>query len=487
MDSDALPSCLTYIENCYESFNLISFYKNFMFGQKDAAESIFKKCIGRFKRVENDDLRAWANTIAANNFEILNRTDASQYWRKLNVKEARKEAVANAEESIYKKLIIKFQSPPNGKRKRKESDMQKKYTLTIVPPTADNRWLINKCDVSQLFFELQEEAAQYIEETKEVPLEESVYELMSLQNILLIKPHQYNDRMLDIFGETLLTKVYQQQLGLWVDDCPSFDDEEATSIQEIVSSYMQKHTPLKVATHKLCSLVIEMDHIKTSAINAIRRLMEKLPVVQPLEGCKSENELCNTYVDPLLDSLLSDPENGVHLRWTNLNDTDEGLERPDSVISIMQSNWGNNLGYGEVKIEEPTTNKFMLAWNLCRLGHFSKDTINTTSNKSSISFQVKGHYITVYITTLNADGIYTMVELIHLQIPQSVENLDRLTTKSSLEKLLWVAHMFEKIRQQKKEESSEFVQMKRYGPGLAQFRELISDKRDRKRPCTLRF
>ncbi|KAI9019392.1 hypothetical protein CLU79DRAFT_818183 [Phycomyces nitens] len=69
-------------------------------------------------------------------------------------------------------------------------------------------------------------------------------------------------------------------------------------------SYMQKYTPLKVATHKLFSLVIEMDHIKTSAVNAIRRLMEKLPVVQPLEGCKSENELCNTYVDPLLDSLL---------------------------------------------------------------------------------------------------------------------------------------------------------------------------------------
>jgi hypothetical protein len=70
MDSDALPSCLTYIENCYESFDLISFYKDFKFGQKDIAESIFKKCIGRFKRVENDHLRAWANTITANEFEI---------------------------------------------------------------------------------------------------------------------------------------------------------------------------------------------------------------------------------------------------------------------------------------------------------------------------------------------------------------------------------------------------------------------------------
>lgn len=82
-----------------------------------------------------------------------------------------------------------------------------------------------------------------------------------------------------------------------------------------------------------------MDSIKTGAVNAIRRLMEKLPLVQPLEGCKSENELWNTYVDPILDSLFSNIENGVHLRWTNLIDTEQGLERPDSVISvIMQSN-----------------------------------------------------------------------------------------------------------------------------------------------------
>ncbi|KAG0985382.1 hypothetical protein G6F57_008865 [Rhizopus arrhizus] len=177
--------------------------------------------------------------------------------------------------------------------------------------------------------------------------------------------------MLDIFREKLLTEVYLQQFDLWVDGCPSFHDEETTSIQKIVNDYVQKRTTLKVANHKLCSLVLEMDSIKASAVNAIRRLMEKLPLVQPLEGCKSENELWNTYVYPLLDSLLSNVENGVHLRWTNLNDTEQGSERPDSVISVtMQSNWSENLEYGKAKIAEPTDNKFMLAWDLCRLGIF---------------------------------------------------------------------------------------------------------------------
>lgn len=80
-----------------------------------------------------------------------------------------------------------------------------------------------------------------------------------------------------------------------------------------------------------------------------------------------------------------------------------------------------------------------------------------------------------------------MLELTHIQIPQSVESLERLTTQTSLKQLLQVAYVFEKIRQQKKEETEEFFHMKRYGPGLVQLRELISDKKDRKRPCTLRF
>lgn len=59
--------------------------------------------------------------------------------------------------------------------------------------------------------------------------------IRSIQNILLMKPRQYNNQMLDIFGGKLLTEVYLQQFDLWVDGCPSFHDEETTSIQKIVN------------------------------------------------------------------------------------------------------------------------------------------------------------------------------------------------------------------------------------------------------------
>jgi hypothetical protein len=43
--------------------------------------------------------------------------------------------------------------------------------------------------------------------------------------------------------------------------------------------------------------------------------MEKLPMREPIERCTSETEIWSTYVDPVLDSLFSSPEEGVHLRW----------------------------------------------------------------------------------------------------------------------------------------------------------------------------
>ncbi|OAD70343.1 hypothetical protein PHYBLDRAFT_171726 [Phycomyces blakesleeanus NRRL 1555(-)] len=55
-------------------------------------------------------------------------------------------------------------------------------------------------------FKLQEAVVEYIKEAKEILLEESVYGLMSIQYILLMKPRQYNNQMLDIFGGKLLTE-----------------------------------------------------------------------------------------------------------------------------------------------------------------------------------------------------------------------------------------------------------------------------------------
>ncbi|KAG1205925.1 hypothetical protein G6F35_011371 [Rhizopus arrhizus] len=209
-----------------------------------------------------------------------------------------------------------------------------------------------------------------------------------------------------------------------------------------------------------------MDNIKTSVVNCIRRLMEKLPMREPIERCTSETEIWSAYVDPVLDSLLS-PEEGVHLRWTNKKDIQEEGERPDSIVSIMsQSQWSRNFGHGEAKIAEATENYHVLAWDLCRLGYFNKNIINKDNVKSSFAFQSKGHSVTFYISELAFDGVYVMTELNSIQIPKSVNTLETLITRRSLMCLMQVAHVFDKIKKEKKNTSQEFSSMKRVEPSL---------------------
>ncbi|KAI8888813.1 hypothetical protein K501DRAFT_172412 [Backusella circina FSU 941] len=57
---------------------------------------------------------------------------------------------------------------------------------------------------------------------------------------------------------------------------------------------------------------------------------------------------------------------------------------------MSQSNWTENLGHGEAKSAENTENYYVLAWDLCRLGHFNKNVINKNDVKPAFAFSVQG-------------------------------------------------------------------------------------------------
>jgi hypothetical protein len=119
--------------------------------------------------------------------------------------------------------------------------------------------------------------------------------------------------------------------------------------------------------------------------------VDKLPMTESLDLITSETEVWSMFADPVLDSLLSNPEDKIHLRWTNVKDSSDQKERPDGIILVKsQSRWGRNYGHGEAKIAEPKDNVYVLAWDLCRLGYFNKSLINTTNTKMAFAFQVKG-------------------------------------------------------------------------------------------------
>lgn len=115
--------------------------------------------------------------------------------------------------------------------------------------------------------------------------------------------------------------------------------------------------------------------------------MEKLPLREPIKRITSETEVWSGFVDPVLDSLLRDPEQGVHLRWTNQKEANNEDERPDAVISVLsQSQWGRTLGHGEAKIAEGNENYYVLAKDLCRLGYFNRASINKDNVSTCFAF-----------------------------------------------------------------------------------------------------
>lgn len=74
------------------------------------------------------------------------------------------------------------------------------------------------------------------------------------------------------------------------------------------------------------------------------------------------------YFDPILSSIISDPEKNTLLRWSNKKPEENKGMRPDATITkIQQLKYGYNLGHGEVKTKSSTCDNHALAHDLLRI------------------------------------------------------------------------------------------------------------------------
>lgn len=105
----------------------------------------------------------------------------------------------------------------------------------------------------------------------------------------------------------------------------------------------------------------------------------------------SESELWSIYFDPFLSAIISDNERNTLLRWLNKQAEDD-LLRPDaSVTTINQLQFGFNIGYGQVKISQPTCDKAALCNDFLRLTHLTKECLDNHLLDASFSFQIHGN------------------------------------------------------------------------------------------------
>lgn len=120
--------------------------------------------------------------------------------------------------------------------------------------------------------------------------------------------------------------------------------------------------------------------------------LKKLPLTAIKDKTTiGEGELLTTYFDPILASILANPDENVLLRWANVTCDATRDKRPDATISkLTQLVFGPSLGFGEAKVAQATCDKYMLCHDLIRLAAFTKDTIDENKLYASLSFQIHG-------------------------------------------------------------------------------------------------
>lgn len=231
--------------------------------------------------------------------------------------------------------------------------------------------------------------------------------------------------------------------------------------------------------------------------------------------CISETELWNCFYDPLLTAILADPEKDMMLRWVNTI-TPEGRRkmsrsRPDAVISLFsQSRYDDTIGHGEAKIAEPNRNTDALCRDLLRLAMFGKSTIDSNTTSMPISFQIHGmcmhiflfintginmemmcvylgFNIRFYLTELKHEAMYTMTEIAHLQVPDSLDTISGLLSKITLNTLLRLNHLVVKIKENKTSGLNTPDHMKRASLSTPELHQLLDRTKNRRRHCPLLF
>ncbi|KAG1452553.1 hypothetical protein G6F56_007788 [Rhizopus delemar] len=164
------------------------------------------------------------------------------------------------------------------------------------------------------------------------------------------------------------------------------------------------------------------DKIDKELIMSVMQLIQFLPM-DPTYECISETTYITRYILPMMQSIFDDYDKKIQLDFTFTEAADKSSAHastfngnPECIFTsfMHETDNGVNIGYGEVKPLKTANNHYLVNWHLVRLGMFGKKIIDQNKLGGSLSIHVVAPYIIYYITQLNADGLYTMIELFRI-------------------------------------------------------------------------
>ncbi|RIA81814.1 hypothetical protein C1645_836340 [Glomus cerebriforme] len=251
-------------------------------------------------------------------------------------------------------------------------------------------------------------------------------------------PKQHCPLMLEVFGGDLLETMHKDIIKRFTKHESEFDEETLIKLIRIVKRLQRDEIAGDKVVSELQILAVDRSYEERAILKVIRNIIKIVPRVT-LKSI-GEVELCTTYIDPILCPPFIDPDRGVFLRWSNKQAEESKARKqigrakqPDAIINeIDQLSWGLSKGHGEAKVQEEVNNLYLLCTDLIRIAVFNKDAIDF--------YNMNWLHITFYLTTLLCDALYVMVEVGHVDVPMSLEEVTGFLT--SLDMLLIISNMF---------------------------------------------
>ncbi|KAK4514191.1 Two-component response regulator SSK1p [Mucor velutinosus] len=345
-----------------------------------------------------------------------------------------------------------------------------------------NPYMVNGKNISSYFCQYQR--AVVLKNNKEGLLVEcNTYELLALNNILLIKNGQCSNLMKKYFSKDIISEIKKDLKRKFKINNQGIDATIKTGVDTVLKEYKDGDISFRTAASRVGKYRSDSTqfHPLDSILFGIESLIQKIPK-QKFNGLIRENTISCSYVEPVLAPMFTDPDTNKHLQWLNTKVLSDSSKQFDfAVRELAGSNWIGPILVGEVKGEDQRDDKYICLLDLIRIGSTSVDSINFNLYEAVLGVHIVGLQMTFYITTLQASGLYIMLEICTFTFPRDATELR--SYLANADELLTVAQYANHCKVS--DDKERLQSMSATTISTPEFERFIASSRDRQRECPI--
>ncbi|KAI7891970.1 uncharacterized protein EV154DRAFT_205968 [Mucor mucedo] len=261
-----------------------------------------------------------------------------------------------------------------------------------------------------------------------ISIKDDIQSLLALSHIFYIKSSDNSQIMNDYFqGPNKLFGIRQdvrRKIGL--ENQYTFQGSAQLDVIKTIENLLKKNTgKRKIAASEVLNIAVNLPEDEYLILSELVSMINYLPR-RPVTNVADQH--CITeYANPILRPIFENVNAKRKLKWTK-KDTLQQVDIQAQVHLLSSQSNTSPLSIGKVTHLTGDTrhDKLKISADLIQLAIDSKKNIDTYSESSIRDvtfFHVVGFKVTIYIMSLLHEGLYAMLDIAEINIPQSIEDL----------------------------------------------------------------